>query len=154
MTRARLCWAVAASCPAALRRAVSGNGDDRGSSSVEFAILLPILAVLIFGGPQLAMWYFAREAAVAAAQAVARAASANGAPAGSGAAAATSYLTSTASGTTTGATPVTEDDTNPATVTVRVQATVVSVIPLPGLTFTIDVSSTRARERFTNPGTP
>ena len=39
------------------RRALRA-GDDRGSSSVEFTILFPIIVVLLLGGPQLALWYF------------------------------------------------------------------------------------------------
>lgn len=152
MQRTRTRWRRAALTAAALRRRMSEVGGDRGSSSVEFAILLPILAVLIFGGPQLAMWYVAREAALAAAQAGARTASANGASSGAGVAAADSYLATTASGTITSSSAI-ETDTA-ATVSVRVQATVVGVIPLPGLTFSVDVTSTRAREIFTNPGTP
>jgi Flp pilus assembly pilin Flp len=46
--------------------------DDRGSSAVEFAILFPIIVVLLLGGTQTAMWYFGREVAQAAAEAGAR----------------------------------------------------------------------------------
>ncbi|WP_324276943.1 TadE family protein [Blastococcus brunescens] len=56
-----------------------GRGSERGSSSVEFAILFPIIVALLLAGPQLAMWYFAREAADAAAHVGARAASVHGA---------------------------------------------------------------------------
>ena len=45
---------------------------DSGSSTVEFAILFPIIVVLLFVGPQLAVWYTAKLAAEKAAAAAAR----------------------------------------------------------------------------------
>src|SRR3954468_22974898 len=75
--------------------------SDRGSSSVEFAILFPIIVALLFAGPQLAMWYFAREAADAAAHAGARAASVNGAAEGAGREAADQYLVRLGTGSIT-----------------------------------------------------
>lgn len=129
-----------------------GSGDDRGSSSVEFAILFPIIMVLLFGGPQLAMWYFAREATEAAAASAARAASADGAPTGAGQTAADAYLAGLGSGTITSY-AVTETDT-PTTVTIHIHAHVPNAIPLPGFSPTVDVTISRARERFTTPGSP
>src|SRR5436853_75461 len=76
-----------------------GRGDDRGSSTVEVAILFPIIVVLLLAGPQLAMWYFARQAAEAAGAAGARAASVDRAPAGSGASAGEDYLRRLGTGT-------------------------------------------------------
>jgi len=127
-------------------------GADRGSSSVEFAILFPIIVVLLFGGPQLTMWYFAREAAEAAAASAARAASAGSAPAGAGQTAAEAYLAGLGSGTITGY-AVTETDTGPA-VTIHIHAEVPNAIPLPGFRPTVDVTLSRAKERFTTPGSP
>ena len=130
-------------------------GDDRGSSSVEFAILFPIIVVLLFGGPQLAMWYFAREAAEAAAASAARAASAasaGSAPAEAGQTAADAYLAGLGTGTITGY-AVTETDTG-TTVTIHIHAEVPNAIPLPGFRPTVDVTLSRAKERFTTPGSP
>jgi len=124
-------------------------GADRGSSSVEFAILFPIIVVLLFGGPQLAMWYFAREAAESAA---ASAASAGSAPAGAGRTAVDAYLAGLGSGTITGY-AVTETDTG-TTVTIHIHAEVPNAIPLPGFRPTVDVTLSRAKERFTTPGSP
>ena len=76
--------------------------DDRGSSSVEFTILFPIIVILLFGGPQLAMWYFARESAQAAATSAARAASVVSATPGDGKTAAETYLARVGSDTITG----------------------------------------------------
>ncbi len=123
--------------------------DDRGSSSVEFAILFPIIVVLLFGGPQLAMWYFAREAAEAAAASAARVASAAGAHGEAGQTAGEDYLAKLGSGTITNYS-VTETD-SATTVTIHVHANVPNVIPLPGFSPTVDVTLTRAKERLTTP---
>lgn len=134
------------------RRSGPGRLDDAGSATVELAILVPVIMLLIFAGPQLALWYYAREAAQAAAQAGTRAASAENAPAGSGQRAADGYLATTGKGTISSST-ATEHNTA-TTVSVQVHATVPRVIPLPGLKFSVDVSASRARERFTTPGAP
>ena len=126
--------------------------SERGSSSVEFAILFPIIVVLLFAGPQLALWYFAREAAEAAAHAGARAATVMGARQGAGQEAADQYLVRLGTGAITRHS-VAEQDTA-TTVTVHVTAEVPNVIPLPGFTPTVDVKVTRGRERFTTPDVP
>lgn len=126
--------------------------DDRGSSSVEFAILFPIIVVLLLGGPQLAMWYFAREAAESAAAAAARTASATQAAAGDGQAAGDAYLARLGSGTITSY-RITETDTA-TTVTIHVHVEVPNVIPLPGFSPSADVIVTRGKERFTTPDSP
>jgi Flp pilus assembly protein TadG len=128
------------------------RSDDAGSATVELVILVPVIMVLIFAGPQLALWYYAREAAQAAAQAGTRAASAQNAPAGTGSGAAKAYLTSTGKDTISGAWAI--EHNTPTTVSVEVHAAVPRVIPLPGLTFSVDVIASRARERFTTPGQP
>ena len=126
--------------------------SDRGSSSVEFAILFPIIVLLLFAGPQLALWYFAREAADAAAHAGARAASVSGAAGGAGREAADQYLARLGTGAITRYS-VAEQDTVTA-VTVHVTAEVPNVIPLPGFAPTVDVTVTRGKERFTTPDSP
>jgi pilus assembly protein CpaE len=129
-----------------------GRGSERGSSSVEFAILFPIIVVLLLAGPQLALWHFAREAADAAAHVGARAASVHGAAGGAGQAAADTYLARLGTGAITGYS-VTESDTA-TTVSVHITASVPNVIPLPGFTPTVDVTVVRGRERFTTPDSP
>lgn len=126
--------------------------DDRGSSSVEFTILFPIIVVLLFGGPQLAMWYLARETAQSAAAAAARAASVVTPSDGAGRSAATSYLDRVGKDTITSYT-VDETDTA-ASVTIHIHVTVPNVIPLPGFTPSADVTVTRGKERFTTPDSP
>src|SRR5215210_1719300 len=125
---------------------------DRGSSSVEFAILFPIIVILLFACPQLALWYFAREAADAAAHAGARAASVSGAAGGAGQEAADQYLARLGTGAITRYSVAEQDAAT--TVTVHVTAEVPNVIPLPGFTPTVDVTVTRGKERFTTPDSP
>lgn len=136
-------------CPG---RPSRGGESDRGSSSVEFAILFPIIVILLFAGPQLALWYFAREAADAAAHAGARAASVRGATGGAGREAADQYLARLDTGAITSYS-VAEQDTA-TTVTLHVTAEVPNVIPLPGFAPTVDVTVTRGKERFTTPDSP
>jgi len=126
--------------------------SDRGSSSVEFAILFPIIVTLLLAGPQLALWYFAREAADAAAHAGARAASVSGAAGGAGQEAADQYLARLGTGTITRYSV--EEQETATTVTVHVTAEVPNVIPLPGFAPTVDVTVTRGKERFTTPDSP
>jgi Flp pilus assembly protein TadG len=131
----------------------SRHGEsDRGSSTVEFAILFPIIVALLFAGPQLALWYFAREAADAAAHAGARAASVSGAAGGAGREAADQYLARLGTGSITRY-AVAEQNTA-TTVTVHVTAEVPNVIPLPGFSPTVDVTVVRGKERFTTPDSP
>lgn len=127
-------------------------GVEQGSSSVEFAILFPVIVVLLFAGPQLALWYLAREAADAAAQVGTRAASISGAAGEAGQTAAVNYLARLGSGAITGYT-VTEADTA-TTVSVHITAAVPGVIPLPGFAPTVDVTVVRGRERFTTADSP
>lgn len=128
------------------------GGRDRGSSSVEFAVLFPVIVTLLFAGPQLALWYFAREAAEAAAHAGARAASVSGAAGGAGQEAADQYMARLGTGAITRYS-VDERDTA-TTVTVHVTAEVPNVIPLPGFSPTVDVTVARGKERFTTPDSP
>jgi Flp pilus assembly protein TadG len=142
---------VVPACGPAARSGLRG-ADERGSSSVEFAILFPVIVALLFAGPQLALWYFAREAADAAAHAGARAASVNGAAGGAGQAAADTYLAGLGTGAITGY--AVSEQVTATTVAVHVTAEVPNVIPLPGFSPTVDVTVVRGRERFTTPDSP
>ena len=128
------------------------RSSERGSSTVEFAILFPIIVALLLAGPQLALWYFAREAADAAAHAGARAASIHGAAGGAGQAAADTYLDNLGTGTITGHSVA--ESATATTVSVHVTASVPNVIPLPGFAPTVDVTVVRGKERFTTPDLP
>ncbi len=133
--------------------ALSGGGQgERGSSSVEWAVLFPVIVMLLFAGPQLALWYFAREAADAAAQAGARAASVLAAADGVGQQAAEDYLAQLGTGAITS---YSVDEARTATsVSVRVTADVPNVIPLPGFDPSVDVTVVRGQERFTTADSP
>lgn len=127
--------------------------DDRGSSAVEFTILFPIIVLLLLAGPQIAMWYDAREAAQAAAETGLRAGTLDGASRDAGQQAAETYLAKVGSGTIS-TYHVDEPVYSATTVTIHVHATVPNVIPLPGFSPSVDITVSRGRERFTTPGSP
>src|SRR3954468_1671690 len=66
--------------------------DQRGSVSIELAILLPALFAVMFFGMQAALYYHARTVAIAAAEEGARAAGAEHGGEADGVAAATTFL--------------------------------------------------------------
>jgi len=123
---------------------------DRGSVTVEVAILFPVLMLVTLGGIQVAMWYHARDVCQASAQAGVRAARSEGTAAGAGSRAAADYLKRTGAGSVDS--PSVDENGSTATVVrVHVRAMVPSLVPLPGVSFTIDQSATASRERFTTP---
>jgi Flp pilus assembly protein TadG len=135
-----------------LSRVLAGSKGERGSSSVEWAVLFPVIVMLLFAGPQLALWYFAREAADAAAHAGARAASTLAAADGVGQRTAEDYLAQLG---TESITSYSVDEARTATsVSVQVTAEVPNVIPLPGFDPSVDVTVVRATERFTTVDSP
>lgn len=119
---------------------------------MEFAILFPIIVGLLLAGPQLGMWYLAREAAEAAALAGARAGSAVSATQGTARQVADGYLAELGSGTITAYTV--EESVTATTVSVHIVASVPNVIPLPGFVPTVDVTAEQGRERFTTSDSP
>lgn len=143
-TRAASCWLG--------RFAVREELDDRGSSSVEFTILFPIIVVLLLGGPQLAMWYFAREAAQSAASSAARAACVLNAPGGAGKQAADTFLSKVGTDTITSYSYGEQDAATQ--VSVHIHVNVPRVIPLPGFSPAADVHVSCGKERFTTPDSP
>ena len=66
--------------------------SERGSTSVQMVILMPVLFSVMFLGLQAALFYHARTVAIAAAQQGARAAGAETGSASDGIAAATSFI--------------------------------------------------------------
>lgn len=66
---------------------------DRGSTSLQLVIIFPAVLVLIFGGVQTALYFYARNVAIAAAQEGARAAGAQNGSSGAGTTAATDFIT-------------------------------------------------------------
>jgi hypothetical protein len=65
---------------------------ERGSTSVQMVILMPVLFLVMFLGLQAALFYHARTVAIAAAEQGARAGGAETGSAGDGIAAATSFI--------------------------------------------------------------
>src|SRR5215211_2229433 len=66
--------------------------SERGSTSVQMVMLMPVLFLVMFLGLQAALFYHARTVAIAAAQEGARAAGAETGSAGDGIVAATSFV--------------------------------------------------------------
>jgi len=65
---------------------------DRGSTSLQLVIIFPAVLALIFGGVQTALYFYARNVAIAAAQEGARAAGAQYGSASAGTAAASDFI--------------------------------------------------------------
>jgi Flp pilus assembly protein TadG len=126
--------------------------DDRGSSVVEFTILFPIIVILLLGGPQLALWYFARESAQSAASSAGRAACVQNATDGAGKQAADTFLSKVGNDTISSYTYGEQDAATQ--VSVHIHVTVPRVIPLPGFNPAADVHVTCSKERFTTPDSP
>ena len=128
-----------------LRLAQSCRGE-RGSTSVQMVILMPVLFAVMFLGLQAALFYHARTVAIAAAQEGARAAGAETGSAGEGIAVAASFVAAA------GGSDVLENasvsGTRSATqATVTVRGASLSVIP--GWAPTVEQSATVPVERIT-----
>ena len=120
--------------------------SERGSTSVQMVILMPVLFLVMFLGLQAALFYHARTVAIAAAQHGARAAGAETGSASDGIAAATSFITAAGgsdvleNASVTGSRTATE-------ATVTVQGAALSVIP--GWSPIVQQSATVPVERIT-----
>jgi len=126
----------------------SGTSRERGSATVEAAIVFPVVLLLIFGIIQGALWFHARHIALGAAQEGARVASAE--DGGSGEDRAREFITNLTGGTLIRHVIIHESATTQiATVTVNGQAP--SLIPgVDGLP--VSQIATASVERFTWPG--
>jgi Flp pilus assembly protein TadG len=131
-------------------RQASGRraAEERGSASVEAAIVFPVVLFLIFGIIQGALWFHARHVALGAAQEGARVVAAE--HGGGGEARAREFITNLTGGTLIRNVIVRESaTTQTATVTVNGQAP--SLIPgMDGLP--VSQTATAPVERFTRPG--
>lgn len=130
--------------PARNRRA---GVDDRGSSTLEYAILFPALLLLIMAGVQAGLFYHARSIAHAAAEEGARTAAAQTATAAMGEATAADFADRVGSGLFTGVDV--DVSRSRTTVTATVSGTATSLIP--GTTWTVTQTVTRPVERVTSP---
>jgi len=120
---------------------------DRGSLSLEMAILFPLVLILTFGPVQVGLWFEARSMCQAAAEAGVRAGKVLHAPSGAGAAAARSYLSDVANGLVVS--PNVTETRTPATVSITCAGQAQNVIPFPGLNPAVRQSSQAGIERFT-----
>src|SRR3954447_7362241 len=125
---------------------------DRGSASLEIAILAPAVLLLTFVVVQAGLWFYARSLALAAAQEGVSAGRAYNAPATAGPVRARTFLSEQAADSLTGTT-VSSAGTTAAVVRITVSGHSLSVLPgLPGMAIT--QSAQGAREHFTVPGGP
>ena len=139
--------------PAWLRRARTRVGrrlrgsDDGGYSVVEVVITFPVLILLVMFVVQFALLWHARHVAEAAAQDGLRSARGYASTAELGQQDAQSYLAQVAPRLLLA--PTVDVQRTPTTVTVRVQAAVLSIVPL-GLG--VDETAVGPVERFVGPG--
>ena len=131
------------------RRRVAGRWRrvDDGYSVVEVVITFPVLMLLVMGVVQFALFWHARHVAEAAAQNGLRSARGYASTAELGQQDAQSYLAQVAPRLLRH--PTVEVQRTPTTVTVRVHAGVLSVVPL-GLA--VDETAVGPVERFVGPG--
>ena len=114
----------------------SPRDRDRGSVSLEIAILGPALLLLIFSIVQAGLWFYARSLALAAAQEGVTAARSYQANPNSGRSRAQSFLDEQAGDSLTGTT-VTSAGSTPTRVRIKVTGRALSVLPgIPGLKVT------------------
>ena len=125
---------------------------DRGSASLEIAILAPALLLLTFVLVQAGLWFYARSLALAAAQEGVTAGRAYDAPGAAGLVRARAFLYEQAGDSLTD-TRVSSAGTTAAVVRITVTGRSLSVLPgLPGMAIT--QSAQVSREHFTVPGGP
>jgi len=126
-------------------RALVADGDDRGSA-VQAAVLFPFLIIVTFAIIQGGIWFYARSAALNAAEEGLQAARAENGSSAAAVAASSSFLHRAASGTVVR--PATEVNASPLTISVTVSGestAIVDFLPLPRFSQTV----TGATERFT-----
>ena len=129
----------------AVVRGLRAAGRDRGSSSVEVVLLLPLVFLLLFAMVQSGLWFHARAVALGAAQEGARVAAAENSSAGAGISAASSFVAGAGSGVVLNPAVTGSRSTTTATVTVTGQAQ--SLIPF--LNPAVAQSATFPTERIT-----
>ncbi|WP_131104401.1 TadE/TadG family type IV pilus assembly protein [Ornithinimicrobium sufpigmenti] len=113
--------------PRPVARVQRATGRDRGSSSVEVVVLLPLVLLLLFAMVQGGLWFHARAVALGAAQEGARVAAAENSTAGAGIAAATSFVADAGPGVVLDPAVAGSRSTTTATISVTGQAQ--SLIP-------------------------
>lgn len=125
---------------------------DRGSVSLEIAVLGPALLLLVFSIVQTGLWFYGRSLALAAAQEGVNAARTYGADPGAGVVRAKAFLEEQAGDSLTNTTATSEGST---TTLIRIQVTGRSLSVLPGVSgMTVTQSATGTVERFTTEVNP
>lgn len=124
------------SCPSSRR--------DRGSASVELAILMPVILLALFASIQVATWFLARTVALAAAQEATTAQRAYQAPPGAGPARARAFLDRSGDWLTD---PQIRTTTTGTEVSTTVTGDALSLVP--GVRFTVSQTARGEVERFT-----
>src|SRR5215216_5743629 len=133
--------------PARLRGPRLGSArSERGSTSVQMVILMPVLFSVMFLGLQAALFYHARTVAIAAAQEGARAAGSETGSAPEGIAAAAAFIAAAGGADVIEGASV-SGRRSAATATVTVSGTSLSV--LPGWSPRVTQSATMPVERLT-----
>jgi len=117
--------------------------------TVELAILFPAFVVLLFIGIQAALWYHARNVALAAAQAGYRAARPIGATGAAGEKSAREFLTR--QGDNALSAPAVTATTTTTSVRIDVTGDAPRVLPLPGLHFRIEQVAVGPKEHMSQP---
>ena len=131
--------------PRSVLRALGDASEDRGSA-VQAAVLFPFLIIVTFSIIQGGIWFYARSAALNAAEEGLQAARAENGSTAAAVAASTSFLQRAGSGAVLN--PSTQVNAGPATITVTVSGestAIVDFLPLPRFSQTV----TGAAERFT-----
>ena len=121
---------------------------QRGSATVELAVLFPAFVVLVFGGVQAAEWYYVRSLCLAAADTGVQVGRTIGAGDADAQQAAAEFV-ARAGGGTAGDPAVSTAGSSATVLRVEVTASVPRVVPLPGLSMRVTQSSRAAREVFT-----
>lgn len=120
---------------------------DRGSATLEIAVLGPVLLLLVFTVVQAGLWAYARNLALAAAQEGATAGAAYGARAGDGVGRARAFVARAGGDSLTDVTVGTAGSTT-ALVRIEVRGRSLSVLPgVPGMVVTQHARATPERFR-------
>lgn len=122
--------------------------DDRGSATVQYALLLPLFLLLFLTAAQAGLWWYARTLCLTAAQQGTQAGRTVTGSAADAQQTALLFLTRTGSGAVTDP-GVSTAGTSTTTVRVEVSATAMRVLPIPGLNLRVSQSVESAKERFT-----
>lgn len=113
--------------PRGVARVLRAIPRDRGSSSVEIVVLLPLVFLLLFAMVQGGLWFHARAIALGAAQEGARVAAAESSSAAAGITAATSFVADAGNGVVLN--PAVTGSRSATTATISVTGQAQSLIP-------------------------